>query len=194
MQMVPEALEMRLYTRTGDTGETRLLFGGRVSKTDPRCEAYGATDEAVSAMGMARALSQDQRVKEILLQVQREMFTVGAELATAADQYQHLRDNFTVVSPEMVDRLEGLIDEIDAQIELPNAFIVPGASAASGALDMARSLLRTGERRVVELQELNMLGNPEVLRYLNRLADLLFILARYEDRHLPFELTTGEQA
>ncbi len=194
MQVVPEALEMRLYTRKGDTGETRLLFGGRVSKTDPRCEAYGTTDEAVSAMGMARALSQDQRVKEILLQVQREMFTVGAELATAADQYQHLRDNFAVVSPEMVDRLEGLIDEIDAQIELPNAFIVPGASAASGALDMARSLLRTGERRVVELQERDMLGNPEVLRYLNRLADLLFILARYEDRHLPFELTTGERA
>ena len=185
---------MRLYTRKGDTVETRLLFGGRVSKTDPRCEAYGTTDEAVSAMGMARALSQDQRVKEILLQVQREMFTVGAELATAADQYQHLRDNFAVVSPEMVDRLEGLIDEIDAQIELPNAFIVPGASAASGALDMARSLLRTGERRVVELQERDMLGNPEVLRYLNRLADLLFILARYEDRHLPFELTTGERA
>ena len=185
---------MRLYTRKGDTGETRLLFGGRVSKTDPRCEAYGTTDEAVSAMGMARALSQDQRVKEILLQVQREMFTVGAELATAADQYQHLRGNFAVVSPEMVDRLEGLIDEIDAQIELPNAFIVPGASAASGALDMARSLLRTGERRVVELQERDMLGNPEVLRYLNRLADLLFILARYEDRHLPFELTTGERA
>ena len=194
MQVVPEALEMRLYTRKGDTGETRLLFGGRVSKTDPRCEAYGTTDEAVSAMGMARALSQDQRVKEILLQVQREMFTVGAELAAAADQYQHLRDNFAVVSPEMVDRLEGLIDEIDAQIELPNAFIVPGASAASGALDMARSLLRTGERRVVELQERDMLGNPEVLRYLNRLADLLFILARYEDRHLPFELTTGERA
>ena len=179
---------MPIYTKKGDKGETRLLFGGRVAKSDPRCEAYGATDEAVSAMGLARALSQDPRVKEILLQVQREMFTVGAELATAPDQYRHLQDNFAVVTPEMVAWLEGFIDELDAQIDLPNAFIVPGASAASGALDLARSLLRTGERRVVALQEQGMLANPDVLRYVNRLSDLLFILARYEDRGLPFEV------
>ena len=184
---------MPIYTKRGDKGETRLLFGGRVAKSDPRCEAYGATDEAVSAMGLARALSQDPRVKEILLQVQREMFTVGAELATAPDQYRHLQDNFAVVTREMVARLEGFIDELDAQIDLPNAFIVPGASAASGALDLARSLLRTGERRVVTLQEQGMLANPDVLRYVNRLSDLLFILARYEDRGLPFEVLTGER-
>ena len=184
---------MRIYTKSGDTGETRLLFGGRVSKTDPRCEAYGATDQAVSAMGLARALSESPRVKEILLQLQREMFTVGAELATAADQYEHLEANFAVVTPYMVERLEGLIDELDAEIDLPSAFIVPGASAASSALDLARSLLRTGERRVVALQELGILANAEVLRYLNRLSDLLFMLARYEDRHVPFEVLTGEE-
>ena len=184
---------MRIYTRTGDTGETRLLFGGRVSKTDPRCEAYGDTDLAVSAMGLARALSQDPRVKEILLRVQREMFTVGAELATDAARYQNLVDNFAVVTPEMVPSLERLIDELDAQMELPNAFIVPGASPASGALDLARSALRAGERRVVALQEQGLLANPEVLRYLNRLSDLLFMLARFEDRRLPVELTTGQE-
>ena len=183
---------MRIYTRTGDTGGTRLLFGGRVSKTDPRCEAYGDTDLAVSAMGLARALSQEPRVKEILLRVQREMFTVGAELATDADSYQNLVDNFAVVTPEMVPALESLIDELDAQMELPSAFIVPGASPASGALDLARSALRAGERRVVALQEQGLLANPEVLRYLNRLSDLLFMLARFEDRRLPVELTTGE--
>lgn len=185
---------MRIYTKTGDTGETRLLFGGRVSKTDPRCEAYGATDQAVSAMGLARALSSDRRVKEILLQVQREMFTVGAELATDPGQYHNLQANFVVVTSEMVDRLETLIDELDSQIDLPSAFIVPGASAASSALDVARSLLRTGERRVVALQEQGLLANPEVLRYLNRLADLLFMLARYEDRGLPFEVLTGQRS
>ena len=185
---------MRIYTKSGDTGETGLLFGGRVSKSDPRCEAYGATDQAVSAMGLARALSQEPRVKEILLQVQHQMFTVGAELATAPDKYEHLRSGFTVITPDMVTHLEGLIDELNDQIELPSAFIVPGASAASGALDLARGLLRTGERRAVELHEKGLLVNPEVLRYLNRLSDLLFMLARYEDRALPFEVLTGQRA
>ena len=183
---------MRVYTRSGDAGDTRLLFGGRVSKADPRCQAYGATDEAVSAMGLARAMSQDERVRHILLQVQREMFTVGAELATSAERYEHLTANFDVVTAEMVDRLERFIDEMAGQVELPPAFIIPGASAASAALDLARSLLRTGERRVVELHQQQMLVNPEVLRYINRLSDLLFMLARFEDRALPFEVLTGD--
>ena len=184
---------MPIYTKTGDAGETRLLFGKRVSKADPMCEAYGTTDQAVSAMGLARALSKDPRVREILLDVQREMFTVGAELATPPDHYQELLANFSAVTGCMVDRLEALIDELDGQMELPNAFIVPGASPASGALDMARSLLRAGERRVVALHEQGALPNPEVLRYLNRLADLLFMLARYEDKALPFEEVTGQR-
>lgn len=182
---------MKIYTRTGDDGETRLLFGTRVSKTDPRCEAYGLTDQAVSAMGLARALSRDQHVKDVLLQVQREMFIVGSELATDPSNYQRLREKYPVVTPEMVTRLEQVIDELDARMDVPNAFIVPGASPASGALDLARSILRTAERRAVGLKERGLLPNPEVLRYLNRLADLLFMLARYEDRDLPLELVTG---
>ena len=182
---------MRIYTRSGDAGKTGLLFGGRVSKSDPRCEAEGAVDQAVSAMGLARSLCRDRHVKQTLLDLQRQMFTAGAELATHPDHHELFSSKFAVVTPEMVDALEGLIDEMDAQMDRSNAFVVPGASAGSGALDLARSLLRTAERRAVGLHEQGMLANPEVLRYLNRLADALFVLARYEDRELPLEIVTG---
>ena len=182
----------RVYTKTGDEGETGLLYGGRVPKDDPRCEAYGAVDEAVSAMGLARAMCADDRVKEVLLSTQRELFTVGAELATDPDDYDKLLKHFEVTRPEMVDGLETTIDDMNAELQLPRAFIVPGASAGSAALDMARSTLRRAERRVVALHRSRPSPNAEVLRYLNRLADLLFVLARYEDRALPLELTTGE--
>jgi cob(I)alamin adenosyltransferase len=182
---------MRIYTRSGDAGKTGLLFGGRVSKSDPRCEAEGAVDQAVSAMGLARSLCRDRHVKQTLLDLQRQMFTAGAELVTHPDHHELFSSKFAVVTPEMVDALESLIDEMDAQMDRPNAFVVPGASAGSGALDLARSLLRTAERRAVGLHEQEMLANPEVLRYLNRLADALFVLARYEDRELPLEIVTG---
>ena len=182
---------MTFYTKTGDSGETGLLYGGRVSKSDPRCEAYGATDQAVSAMGLARALSQSSKVKGILLDVQKEMFIVGAELATSSESYTKLRKHFAVVTPEMVSKLEIQIDDLDTQIDLPDSFIIPGASAASGALDLARSMVRAGEREVVKLDKKDKLSNPDVLRYLNRLSDLLFMLARYEDRDLPYDVLTG---
>jgi cob(I)alamin adenosyltransferase len=103
-----------------------------------------------------------------------------------------LQTHFSETTAEMVTALEEDIDEMLPQMKLPQAFIVPGASAGSGALDLARSMLRTGERRVVALHEDGKMPNPEVLRYLNRLSDLLFVLARFEDRALPIELTTGE--
>ena len=185
---------MKIYTKRGDQGETGLLYGGRVQKTDPRCEAYGTTDEAVSALGLARAFSREPRVGEVLKEIQRELFTVGAELATDAAEYDKLKRHFSVVTPQMTERLEGIIDELDSQVELPRAFIIPGASAASAALDMARTILRRAERRAVALNEQGQLHNPEVLRYLNRVADLVFMLARYEDRELPYEKLTGEDS
>ena len=185
---------MRIYTRTGDGGETGLLFGGRVSKSDPRCEAYGSIDEAISAMGLARALCKEPRVKEVLLQVQREMFTVGSELATSPSRYARAEAESLVVTSDMVARLEGLIDEIAANACIANVFVVPGGSAGSGALDLARSLVRTGERRVVALFESDEQGNPEVLRYLNRASDLLFVLARFEDRERPSELVVRDRS
>lgn len=179
----------KLYTKKGDDGTTGLLFGGRVSKADPRVEAYGMTDQAVSAMGLARALSKNERVKEILLTVQRELFAVGSELATDPSNRHHLEERIGVITSEMVDGLEAFIDEVMGQIDLPRAFIVPGGSPASAALDLARSTLRASERQVVALDEAGKLGNPEVLRYLNRTSDLLFILGRFEDKDAPYELT-----
>ncbi|MBI4298252.1 MAG: cob(I)yrinic acid a,c-diamide adenosyltransferase [Chloroflexi bacterium] len=183
---------MKIYTKRGDKGETSLLYGGRVSKTDPRCEAYGTTDEAVSALGLARALSQSSKVKAIVKRIQRELFTVGAELATSPEEYSKLKKHFSVVTPEMVTSLEHLIDELSEEVTLPRSFIIPGASPASSALDMARSILRRAERRVVTLSEEGRLPNPEVLRYLNRLADLVFMVARYEDKELPLEILSGD--
>ena len=184
----------KIYTKRGDDGETGLLYGGRVSKADLRCEAYGTVDEAVSALGLARSLVQEERLKEVIMEVQRELFVVGGELATDASEYPKLVKHFSVVTPVMVDRLEALIDELNDQMTLPNAFIIPGATPASGALDMARSILRRAERRVVTLKEEGLLHNPVVLQYLNRLADLAFVMARYEDRHLPIEALTGRSS
>lgn len=183
---------MKIYTKKGDTGQSRLLFGRQISKSDPKVEAYGTLDTAISAMGLARALCGDQQVKNILLQTQRELFTLGSELASDPEMHDHLEKKFGTVRDEMVEQLERWIDEIDDEIDLPRAFLVPGASPGSGALDLARSLLRASERRIVGEQEQGHVANPEVLRYVNRLSDLLFMLARLEDKALPFELTTGE--
>jgi cob(I)alamin adenosyltransferase len=182
---------MRIYTRSGDDGTTGLLFGGRVSKADPRCEAYGAADHAVSVMGMARALTSDDRLKTMLLQTQREMFTVSAELATDIQNQEQFRSTFRAISASETERLEQWIDELKASVELPPKFIIPGASQASSAMDMARTAMRNAERRIVDLMEQGMLANIEVLHYVNRLGDLLFMMARYEDRDLPFDIVTG---
>ena len=142
---------MRIYTKRGDGGETDLLFGGRVSKTDPRTEAGGTVDEAVSALGLARSLSREPLVASIVEELQRALFTVGAELATASENHAKLEQHFKAVSADMTSALEAHIDALDAEVELPPSFIVPGASPASAALDLARTTLRRAERRAVEL-------------------------------------------
>ena len=173
---------MKTFNKRGDKGETSLLYGGRVAKSDPRCEAYGTIDEAVSALGLARALARKEQTPEVIHSLQQDLFVVGAELATAVDHYEKLRARHQVVSAEMVDRLESLIDGFEAMMEMPKFFVIPGASASSAALDLARTMIRRAERRVVELKQDNMLPNDRVLEYLNRLADLVFTLARYEER------------
>ena len=182
---------MSVYTKTGDDGTTKLLYGGLISKTDKRCEAYGEADFAVSAMGLARAMSNDTYVKTILLKTQREMFTVMAELATDTKDYNKLETHFRTIEKENVSQIENWIDDLTEQIDLPDKFTIPGASIASGALDLARSSLRSAERRMVALYETDMLTNKENLRYVNRLSDLLYVLARYEDREVPIDLVTG---
>ncbi len=183
----------KIYTRRGDGGETGLLYGGRVSKAAPRCEALGAIDEVSSALGLARSFSTSPRVKEIVKQVQQELVTVGGELATDPAEYAKLQLHFNVITTAMVEQLERLIDELEEEgAPHGHVFIIPGGSPASSAMDLARTILRRAERRVVGLNELGMLANCEVLRYLNRLGDLLFLLARYEDRDLPPEQLTSD--
>ncbi len=184
----------RVYTRFGDQGETSLLYGGRVSKNNPHTEAYGITDEAVSAMGMARAFTEDQRVYDTLRDLQRELFTIAAELATDPGKYELFQQHFASVTPEMVENLEKTIDSLEENFVMPTVFILPGGSPASAAIDLARCIIRTSERRVVAVKEAGLLTNGLIISYLNRLGDLLFVLARYQDREMPFERATGQQA
>lgn len=184
----------RIYTKFGDLGETSLLYGGRVSKNNLHTEAYGITDEAVSAMGLARATSEDPRVKDVLRDLQRELFTIAAELATEPDKYELFQQHFKPVTLKMVENLESTIDSLEEGVEMPKVFILPGGSQASAAIDLARCIIRTAERRVVALREAERLTNDLIITYLNRIGDLLFVLARYQDRDLPLELATGERS
>lgn len=173
---------MKTFNKKGDRGETSLLFGVRVPKSDPHCEAYGTIDEAVSTLGLARALSTRDRVKDILLHLQKELFIVGAELATPVEYYPQFIQKYQVITEDKVQELERLIDELENAVKMPHAFIIPGDCAASATLDMARTVIRRAERRVVNLKQSSLLPNEEVLRYLNRVADLLYTLARYEEK------------
>ena len=171
---------MRIYTKTGDDGTTGMLYGGRASKDDPAVEAYGSVDEAVAHLGLARSLSTNAAVQGILLEIQKDLFVVGADLATNPDQRAKLRPEMSLVSGEMIENLERIIDETVAEHPLPQEFIVPGANAASAALDVARTAVRRAERRAISLRDTGREVNPEAIRYLNRLSDLVFVLARWE--------------
>jgi cob(I)alamin adenosyltransferase len=182
---------VRIYTRRGDDGTTGLLYGGRVDKSDRRTEAYGTTDEAVAALGMARVFIADSILADLVLRLQRELFVVGAELATATENSHKLVPGSTKVTAEMVDDLEVAIDQYVARTNMPEQFIVPGESRGSAFLDYARTVIRRAERQTVAMERAGMLaggedqgenqGENQVVRYLNRLADLVFVLARYEE-------------
>ena len=178
---MPSNPRKSIVTKTGDRGQTGLLYGGRVSKTDLRTEAYGAVDETISALGLARALTRHDTRRSTILRVQRELFTVGAELATDASEYDTLRKHFLVVTEAMTQQLEDEIGRLEAVVPLADGFVIPGGTSAAAALDVARTVCRRAERRIVAVQEAGMLPNPEVLRYVNRLSDLLFMLARAEE-------------
>ena len=180
----------KVYTKFGDAGETSLLYGGRVSKNGLNTEAYGITDEAVSAMGLARAMTSNPKVNDLLRQLQRDLFTIAAELATDPGKYELFQQHFKPVTAEMVTSLEETIDSLEEEFEMPKVFILPGGSQASAAIDLARCVIRTAERRVVAMAEADVLTNGLIMAYLNRLGDLLFVLARYEDRDIPIERAT----
>jgi len=173
---------VRIYTKTGDDGTTGLLYGGRISKADHAAEAYGCVDEAVAALGLARALasSSASEISSGILRLQRDLFVVGADLATNPDERHKLRAGISLVTPEMVEALERLIDQAVEHHPLPAEFIVPGANPVSAALDVARTAARRAERRAVEMKDAGKTVSPDALRYLNRVSDLLFVLARAE--------------
>ncbi len=162
---------------TGDDGSTGLLGGGRASKDDARIEAFGTIDEASSALGLAKALTAHPRVRGICEEMQRGLYSVGAELGTnpAAGA------SFVTTKETDVARLDDLITELESEVNMPDGFILPGATAASGALDLARAIVRRAERRCVSLERARGLANPQVRRWLNRLSLLLFVVGRYEE-------------
>jgi cob(I)alamin adenosyltransferase len=169
--------KMLQLTGGGDDGSTGLLGGGRLPKDDARVEAYGTIDEASSAVGLAKALSSDARVKEICEELQRGLYAVGAELGTSPDAARA----YATMTAEGVRRLDELVAELEAEITMPDQFVLPGLTPASGALDLARTVARRAERRWLTLQRQAGSGNAEVGRWLNRLSLLLFVLARYEE-------------
>lgn len=169
---------MRIYTKTGDDGSTGLLYGSRISKADAAAEAYGTVDEAVAVIGTVRAQVHGDPLAALLLRIQRDLFVVGADLATNPRERGKLKPGVSLVAAEMVDALEALIDETVEEHPLPGEFVVPGASPVSAGLDAARAVVRRAERRAVGLRESGGDVNPEAIRYLNRLSDLLFVLAR----------------
>ena len=161
----------------GDDGTTGLLGGGRAAKDDPRIEAYGTVDEASSAIGLAKALSTNARVRAICEELQRGLYALGAELATNPAS----KTSFAKTTSAGVARLEEIMAELEKSVAMPDGFILPGSTPASGAMDLARAVTRRAERRCLALEHQGGLSNPEVRRWLNRLSLLLFVLGRYEE-------------
>jgi cob(I)alamin adenosyltransferase len=166
----------KVTTGTGDTGYTGLIGEERVPKYDVRPDTFGTVDEATSALGLARAMTQDQQVKDIIYQVQQELYLLMAELATPPENYEKMGFRMTV---EHVHRLEQVEESLKKEVEIPNKFIIPGDTVDGAALDFARTIIRRAERMTVKLLHDGVIENGEVVRYLNRLSDLVFILARY---------------
>ena len=171
---------MSISTKHGDGGRTRLFSGEEISKNDPRTGAYGALDEAVSAIGLGRALSTDDRIRKELLQIQDTCFLIGSELATTTSADRILENR---IGEQHLSALEELGLELEDMVKLPPRFIIPGATPASAAIDLGRSIVRRVERMVVSLIEKGSEApeNPFLVPYLNRLSDVLFLLARFEE-------------
>src|SRR5436190_1453429 len=171
---------MSIVTKTGDDGSTALMYGRRVAKFHPRVEAYGAVDELNAALGAARAAAGHEFVRDNLLPIQKDLVILMGELAVAKeDRERYVKDGYSLVAAGMTAKLEQLVREIEAQKISFKGWATPGANVPAAALDVARTICRRAERRVCELQSAGELPNGEVIVYLNRLADLLWLLARW---------------
>jgi cob(I)alamin adenosyltransferase len=169
---------MKIYTKTGDDGTTGLLHGGRVPKDAPEPTAYGDVDEAQAAIGLARAHAErGGELDGVLVGIERDLWVLMAELATAAENRPKLVAGATLVTVEMVDRLEPLIDDFQSRYEPPREFVVPGEELVSAHLDLARTVVRRAERSAIAVAA----DGSQAVRYLNRLSDLVFVLARWQE-------------
>jgi cob(I)alamin adenosyltransferase len=169
-----------IVTKTGDKGTTGLMYNRRVSKCHPRVEAYGCVDELNAALGLARATAGHDFVRDNLVAIQKDLVVLMGELATAVDDLpRYVGDGFSLVTAGLTTKLDKLVQEIEARSITFKGWATPGASIHSAALDLARTTCRRAERRVCELQECDQLQNPEIIVYLNRLADLLWLFARW---------------
>ena len=171
---------MSIVTKTGDQGTTGLMYNRRVSKCHPRVEAYGAVDELNAALGLARATATHDFVRESLVTIQNDLVTLMGELATAVEDLpRYTKDGFALVRPELTAELEKKVKQIEAEVAAAKDWARPGKNLHSATLDLARTVCRRAERRVCGLQEDGQLQNSEVIIYLNRLSDLLWLLARW---------------
>jgi cob(I)alamin adenosyltransferase len=174
-------MTLKIYTKTGDDGQTALFGGGRVEKDHPRVEAYGDVDELNACLGMARSVEMMPRIDEVLVPIQRDLFSIGALLATPDHERMREQLRKARIDEDRIAELERAIDDCEKELDPLTSFILPGGTPKSSALHVARTVCRRAERRVVSLQ--HDVGLPElVVIYLNRLSDLLFMLARVANR------------
>lgn len=165
----------KVTTGTGDTGYTGLIGEGRVPKYDPRPDTFGTVDEATSALGLARALTQDSEIRDLILRLQRDLYVLMAELATPPENLAAVGMH---VAPEHTHWLEAAAEDLKQRVAIPNKFIIPGDTTDGAALDLARTIIRRAERMAVKLLHDGVIANGEVVRFLNRASDFVFILAR----------------
>jgi cob(I)alamin adenosyltransferase len=180
---------VKIYTRKGDDGTTGLLYGGRVSKDSVAPAAYGDVDEAQAMLGLARALGDaDSELDELLVSLERDLWVLMAELATEAANRHKLTPGQSLVTAEMVAALESRIDDLSARFDPPTEFVVPGQERVAAALDVARTVVRRAERTALRAAA----DGSHVVPYLNRLSDLLWTMARWQEgQSLPARVTSG---
>jgi cob(I)alamin adenosyltransferase len=178
---------MSIVTKTGDKGETSLMYGRRLSKADPRVDAYGCIDELTAALGLARGISTDKSLSDEIFAAQKDLIVIMGEVATASgDRKRYIKDGFHLTTAEMVDRITAVIFNLEKDKSLyPKDWVIPGGTALSAALDFARATCRRAERHIAACSVDEKDFNPEILRYLNRLSDLCWVLARYAEKKSP---------
>jgi cob(I)alamin adenosyltransferase len=179
---------MSIVTKTGDAGTTGLMYGRRVPKNHPRVEACGAIDELNATLGLARATAEHDFVRDNLLWIQKNLVEVMGEVGVMKEDLpRYAKDGYALVTPELVARLEKLVQEIEAQNISFKGWATPGATVGSAALDVARTTCRRAERRVYDLQSAGEIQNTQILIFLNRLSDLLWLFARWAEKPAPSE-------